>query len=95
MGCARGPVDSLPAARLPTGPDRLLDKPQTRFHDPNMKTAWGWMAGAMALTLVAGGCATSKKEAPTTIAWNTAMDAALADAGKSGRPILLDFYTDW
>jgi hypothetical protein len=28
-------------------------------------------------------------------AWQTAFDAALADAGKSGRPILLDFYTDW
>ena len=66
-----------------------------RFHDLNMKTAWGWMAGAMALTLLAGGCSTAKKEAPTTISWNTAMDAALADAGKSGRPILLDFYTDW
>ena len=49
----------------------------------------------MALSLIAGGCATAKKEAPKTIAWNTAMDAALADAGKSGRPILLDFYTDW
>jgi thiol:disulfide interchange protein len=53
------------------------------------------MVGAMAFTLLAGGCATSKKEAPATIAWNAAMDAALADAGKSGRPILLDFYTDW
>ncbi len=53
------------------------------------------MVGAMAFTLLAGGCATAKKEAPATIAWNTAMDAALADAGKNGRPILLDFYTDW
>jgi len=53
------------------------------------------MAGAMAFTLIAGGCATAKREAPATITWNTAMDAALADAGKSGRPILLDFYTDW
>ena len=60
-----------------------------------MKTACGWMAGAMAFTLIAGGCATAKREAPATITWNTAMDAALADAGKSGRPILLDFYTDW
>ena len=33
-----------------------------------MKTAWGWMAGAMALTLLAGGCSTAKKEAPPTIA---------------------------
>jgi thiol:disulfide interchange protein len=53
------------------------------------------MVGAMAFTLLTGGCATAKKEAPATIAWNTAMDAALADAGKNGRPILLDFYTDW
>jgi thiol:disulfide interchange protein len=29
------------------------------------------------------------------MSWQTAYDAALADAGKSGRPILLDFYTDW
>ncbi len=78
----------------PTPPGRLTaDRP--RFHDLNMKTAWGWMAGAMAFTLIAGGCTTAKKEAPTTISWNTAMDVALADAGKSGRPILLDFYTDW
>ena len=60
-----------------------------------MKASTGWMAGAMAFSLIVGGCATPKKEAPKTIAWNTAMDAALADAGKSGRPILLDFYTDW
>lgn len=53
------------------------------------------MAAAMAFTLLAGGCATAKREAPSTVVWNTAMDAALADAGKSGRPILLDFYTDW
>ncbi|HYR69472.1 MAG TPA: hypothetical protein VER77_06285 [Candidatus Dormibacteraeota bacterium] len=60
-----------------------------------MKTSTGWMVGAMALTLLAGACATAKKEAPATIVWNTAMNAALADAGKSGRPILLDFYTNW
>jgi thiol:disulfide interchange protein len=53
------------------------------------------MTGVMALSLIVGACATAKKEAPSTIAWNTAMVAALADAGKSGRPILLDFYTDW
>ena len=53
------------------------------------------MVGAAALSLVVGGCATAKKEAPAAIVWNTAMDAALADAGKNGRPILLDFYTDW
>jgi thiol:disulfide interchange protein len=60
-----------------------------------MRAFCGWMAGAMALTLIAGGCATAKKEEPKTIAWNTALDAALADAGKNGRPILVDFYTDW
>lgn len=52
--------------------------------------AWGWV-GALAMT-VAIGCA---KQAPPTIAWNTNYDAALADARKTGRPILLDFYTDW
>lgn len=57
------------------------------------RASWGCVA--VALSLLAGGCATGKKEAPATIAWNTAMDAALADAGKQGRPILLDFYTDW
>ena len=60
-----------------------------------MKASWGWMAGAMAFALLAGGCTTAKKEAPATIGWNTSMDAALADARKNGRPILLDFYTDW
>lgn len=53
------------------------------------------MAGAMALSLMIGGCATPKKEAPKAIVWNTAIDAGLADAGKTGRPILLDLYTDW
>jgi hypothetical protein len=72
-----------------------LDNRPTRFHDPAMKASTGWMLGAMAFSLIVGGCATAKKDAPSTIAWNTAMDAALADAGKSGRPILLDFYTDW
>ncbi len=51
--------------------------------------------GAVALSILAGGCATGKKEAPAVISWNTAIDAGLADAGKAGRPILLDFYTDW
>ena len=83
----------MAAARL--RPDRLLDKKLAGFHDPRMKTAWGWVAGAMALSLVTGGCTTAKREAPATITWNNAMEAALADAGKNGRPILLDFYTDW
>ena len=54
--------------------------------------AWG-LVGALALVTTIG-CATRKQEAKS-IAWNTSYDAALADAGKSGRPILLDFYTDW
>ena len=64
-----------------------------------MKTSalkgWG-MAGAFALTLAIG-CAQQKHQAaaPQSIAWFTSYDAALADAGKTGRPILLDFYTDW
>jgi thiol:disulfide interchange protein len=63
-----------------------------------IRNAWdvrSWMTGAMALTLLAGGCATAKKETHAAIAWNTAMNAALADAGQTRRPILLDFYTDW
>ena len=63
-----------------------------------MKTSalrgWG-MAGTFAMVLAVG-CAQQKHEAArSSIAWNTSYDAALADAGKSGRPILLDFYTDW
>jgi thiol:disulfide interchange protein len=57
-------------------------------------TAWGWTA-AVALTLVVGACQQAKQEAPRGVAWITSMDAALADAQKTGRPILLDFYTDW
>ena len=63
-----------------------------------IRSAWdgrSWMAGAVALALMAGACATSKKETRTGIAWNTAYNAALADAGQTHRPILLDFYTDW
>jgi len=52
------------------------------------------MAGAFAAVLAVG-CAQQKHEAAQSIAWKTSYDAALADAGKSGRPILLDFYTDW
>ena len=54
---------------------------------------WGWTA-AFALTLVVG-CQQAKQEAPEGVAWVTSMDAALADAQKQGRPILLSFYTDW
>ena len=60
----------------------------------NATMGWG-MAGAFAMALAVG-CAQQKHEtAAQSIAWNTSYDAALADAGKTGRPILLDFYTDW
>lgn len=62
---------------------------------PSALRSWG-MAGAFAAALAAG-CAQHKQETAQTqaIAWNTSYDAALADAGRTGRPILLDFYTDW
>ena len=53
----------------------------------------GWVAGAAALVLLAGGC--SKGTKVEGGAWKTDFDAALADAGQAKRPILLDFYTDW
>jgi thiol:disulfide interchange protein len=56
--------------------------------------AWGWTA-VLALTLVVSACQQAKPAAPKGIAWNLTLDAALADAQKTGRPILLDFYTDW
>jgi thiol:disulfide interchange protein len=61
-----------------------------------MKTsAWtGWGMAALTVAL-AFGCAREKHEDAKAVAWNTSYDAALADAGKTGRPILLDFYTDW
>ena len=56
---------------------------------------WG-MAGAFAAVLAAG-CAQRHPEAAqhASLAWNTSYDAALVDARRTGRPILLDFYTDW
>lgn len=59
-----------------------------------MRSGWGWMIGAFSVALVAG-CAQSHAPAPKADTWNTSYDAALADARKTGRPILLDFYTDW
>jgi len=60
----------------------------------NRKTWTGWgMAGAIA-SVLAVGCH-PKPDASQSIAWKTSYDAALADAGATGRPILLDFYTDW
>ncbi|HEX5029853.1 MAG TPA: hypothetical protein VFX78_00175 [Candidatus Eisenbacteria bacterium] len=54
-----------------------------------------WIAGALAVVLV-GACArTTPKHEAVGIAWKTTFDTALADAGTTGRPILLDFYTDW
>jgi thioredoxin-like negative regulator of GroEL len=58
------------------------------------KTASVLALCSIAAALLLGGCATAKKEAPK-VTWATAMDAALADAGRANRPILLDFYTDW
>ena len=55
---------------------------------------WSWIAGALAVVLV-GACAKTTPKQEVGIAWKTTFDTALADAGKSGRPILLDFYTDW
>ena len=55
---------------------------------------WG-LAGAVAMVFAAGCAKNGLEKAPASIAWNTAYDAALADARRTGRPILLDFYTDW
>ena len=54
--------------------------------------SWGGMAVAVA---IAAGCAQPKHQEASSVAWHASYDAALADAGKNGRPILLDFYTDW
>lgn len=56
--------------------------------------AWGWTA-VLALTLVVGACQQAKQEVPKAVVWNLSIDAAFADAQKTGQPILLDFYTDW
>jgi hypothetical protein len=58
-------------------------------------TGLGWWTGAAAALLLASGCARAPEARRTAVAWNTSMSAALADAGKHGRPILLSFYTDW
>jgi thiol:disulfide interchange protein len=58
-----------------------------------IRTLGGWVAGVSALALLAGGCSSGPKE--QAHAWKTSFDVALADAGESKRPILLDFYTDW
>jgi len=58
--------------------------------------AGGWVAGALAMSLVAVGCTQAKKTVPAAgIEWNKAFDVTLADARANHRPILLDFYTDW
>lgn len=56
--------------------------------------AWGWTA-VLAFTLIVGACQQAKPVVPKSVVWNHSIDAALADAQKTGRPILLDFYTDW
>ena len=58
----------------------------------NALAGWGGMVAAVAIV---AGCSQSKNQAATSVTWHRSYDAALADAGKSGRPILLDFYTDW
>ena len=57
--------------------------------------SFGFIAGAAMLAAALGGCARSEKVAPARVAWQTSLDAALADARAHHRPILLDFYTDW
>lgn len=53
-------------------------------------------AWIVVLAVAAGACQKAPTEtASAGIAWNHSYDAALADAKKSDRPILLDFYTDW
>jgi len=56
---------------------------------------WSLIAGALAVVLV-GACAkTTPKHEEVGIAWKTTFDTAIADARTKGRPVLLDFYTDW
>lgn len=52
------------------------------------------VAGAAAAVLAVG-CARQERHEAASIAWYTTYDAALTDAGRTGRPVLLDFYTDW
>jgi tetratricopeptide (TPR) repeat protein len=56
--------------------------------------AWSWITIA-ALSLGVGACQKAKSETPKGVQWIQSVDAALADAKKTGRPILLDMYTDW
>ena len=57
-------------------------------------TAWVWSA-ALVITLALGACQPKQPEVAKTITWQTSVDAALADAKKNDRPILLDMVTDW
>ena len=56
--------------------------------------AWG-RAAVLATALAVGACGQAKVEAPKSITWQVSVDAALSDAKKNDRPILLDMYTDW
>ncbi len=50
---------------------------------------------SLLLALAVGACQDAAPEAPSGVAWIRSYDAALADAKKESRPVLLDFYTDW
>jgi thiol-disulfide isomerase/thioredoxin len=56
--------------------------------------AWSWIT-ILALSLAVGACQKAKSETPKGVHWLLSVDAALADAKATGRPILLDMYTDW
>lgn len=53
-----------------------------------------WSA-AFLVMLAVGACQPKEPEVAKTITWQTSVDAALADAQKNDRPILLDMVTDW
>jgi thioredoxin-like negative regulator of GroEL len=77
------------------GPAGALDNAAPALDDSAMRRLRNtWVLSAVMAAAVISGCATAKKTAPA-ITWTHAMDAALADAGKANRPILMDFYTDW
>lgn len=46
-------------------------------------------------TPIAAPKATGTKPAATKIAWQSSYEAALKAARKQGKPIMMDFYTDW
>lgn len=77
------------------GPAGALDNAAPTLDDsPMRRLGNGLVLSAVLAAAVISGCATAKKQ-PPAVTWAHAMDAALADAGKANRPILMDFYTDW